>query len=206
MADHYYTAQPESKHKPGLVTYTYRGQALRFETDSGVFSRTEIDRGTDILLCALPATLAGDVLDMGCGYGVIGVSVGSHWKDTRITMADVNERACGLSAQNAKKNGVSAQVIVSDGYEKVLENRYDIILQNPPIRAGKAVIYKMFADAARCLREGGQLWLVIRKQQGAPSALTYLRTLYGQADVVEKEAGYWIIRCQDPIPQEENHE
>jgi len=202
MADHYYTAQPESKHKPGVVTYTYREEALRFETDSGVFSRTEIDKGTDILLRALPETVGGDVLDMGCGYGVIGVAVGKHWPGTRITMADVNERACGLSQQNAQKNGVSAQVIVSDGYEKVLGNQYDLILQNPPIRAGKAVIYQMFADAATCLKAGGQLWLVIRKQQGAPSALTYLRTLYQQADVVEKEAGYWIIRCQEP--QEEH--
>ncbi|MBE5815094.1 MAG: methyltransferase domain-containing protein [Clostridiales bacterium] len=206
MADHYYTAQPESKHKPALVTYRYRGEELRFETDSGVFSRTEIDKGTDVLLCALPQELSGAVLDMGCGYGVIGVTVGRHWKGTRITMADVNERACGLSMTNAQKNGVAAAVIPSDGYEKVLGNTYDLILQNPPIRAGKAVIYKMFADAARCLAPGGQLWLVIRKQQGAPSALTYLRTLYGRAEVVEKEAGYWIICCEEPLPQEEKHE
>lgn len=202
MADHYYTAQPESRHKPGLVTYSYRGHQLSFATDSGVFSRTEIDKGTDVLLNALPETVTGDVLDMGCGYGVIGVSVGACWKDTRITMADVNERACGLSRDNARKNGVSAKVIISDGYEKVLGGTYDLILQNPPIRAGKAVIYKMFADAAACLNPGGELWLVIRKQQGAPSALTYLRTLYAEAEVVEKEAGYWIICCKTPLPQE----
>ncbi len=204
MADHYYTAQPESKHKPGQVSYTYRGEALRFETDSGVFSRTEIDKGTDILLRALPEELSGDVLDMGCGYGVIGITVGRHWPAARITMADVNERACGLSQQNAKQNGVSAQVLVSDGYVKVLGEKYHYILQNPPIRAGKAVIYQMFADAATCLAKGGQLWLVIRKQQGAPSALTYLRTLYHQAEVVEKEAGYWIICCKEPMGQEEH--
>ena len=201
MADHYYTAQPESKHKPGWVNYTYRDETLRFETDSGVFSRTEIDKGTDILLRALPETVSGDVLDMGCGYGVIGVTVGKHWKDTRITMADVNERACGLSQQNAQKNGVAAKVLVSDGYEEILGSHYDLILQNPPIRAGKTVIYQMFADAAACLKEGGQLWLVIRKQQGAPSALTYLRTLYEQAEVVEKEAGYWIICCEKPLEE-----
>ena len=204
MADHYYTAQPESKHKPGLVTYTYREEALRFETDSGVFSRTEIDRGTDILLCALPETVSGDVLDMGCGYGVIGVSVGKHWPSARITMADVNERACGLSQQNAAKNGVSAQVIVSDGYEKVLGNQYDLILQNPPIRAGKAVIYKMFADASACLHADGELWLVIRKQQGAPSAITYLKTLFEDVDTVEKKSGFWIIRCRQPIKTTED--
>jgi len=206
MADHYYTAQPESKHKPGLVEYRYRGETLRFETDSGVFSRTEIDRGTDILLCSLPQELEGDVLDMGCGYGVIGVTVGRHWPGTRVTMADINERACGLSHRNAKSNGVAAQVLVSDGYVKVLGQRYDVILQNPPIRAGKAVIYQMFADAAGCLREEGQLWLVIRKQQGAPSALNYLRTLYQDVQIVEKEAGFWIFRCLQPMKQEDTND
>ena len=84
------------------------------------------------------------------------------------------------------------------------EGNLDAVITNPPIRAGKAVIYKMFADAATCLKESGQLWLVIRKQQGAPSALTYLRTLYQQAEVVEKEAGYWIICCEKPLGQEEH--
>ena len=204
--DHYYTSAPTSAHKTAYVDTEYRGHALRFETDSGVFSRTELDRGTEVLLDTLPETISGSVLDMGCGWGVIGVSVGKHWPNTQITMADINQRACDLSRKNAQANGVQATVIESDGYEKVLGNAYDLILQNPPIRAGKAVIYKMFADAARCLKEGGQLWLVIRKQQGAPSALTYLRTLYQQAEVVEKEAGYWIICCQEPVLQEENHE
>ena len=201
--DHYYTSAPTSAHKPGQVNFVYRGHALSFATDSGVFSRTELDRGTEVLLDALPETVQGAVLDMGCGYGVIGVAVGRHWPHTRITMADVNQRACGLSVENARANGVNAQVLESDGYEKILGSTYDLILQNPPIRAGKVVIYQMFADAATCLKEGGQLWLVIRKQQGAPSALTYLRTLYGQAEVVEKEAGYWIICCQQPIAQED---
>ena len=193
--DHYYTAAPQSAHKPGEVCCTYRGHALRFATDSGVFSRTELDRGTEVLLDALPEDVAGDVLDMGCGYGVIGVAVGRQWPETRITMADINERACGLSRENARANGVEATVLQSDGYEKVLAERFDLILQNPPIRAGKAVIYQMFADASRCLRPGGELWLVIRKQQGAPSAMNYLRTLFENVEAVEKKSGFWVLRC-----------
>ena len=199
--DHYYTAAPSSAHKPGQVKWTYRGHALSFATDSGVFSRTELDRGTEVLLEALPDTLSGPVLDMGCGYGAIGVAVGAHWRGIDVTMADVNQRACGLARENAAANGVRARVLESDGYERVLGERYAFILQNPPIRAGKAVIYRMFAAAAQCLLPGGELWLVIRKQQGAPSAMTYLRTLYAQVDAVEKKSGFWVLRCTGPLKQ-----
>ena len=197
--DHYYTSAPTSAHKTAYVETEYRGHALKFETDSGVFSRTELDRGTEVLLDSLPDTVEGAVLDMGCGWGVIGVAVGRHWPGVRITMADINQRACSLSQKNAQANGVQAAVIESDGYEKVLGSAFDLILQNPPIRAGKAVIYKMFADAAKCLTEKGELWLVIRKQQGAPSAITYLKTLFEDVETVEKKSGFWIIRCQKPL-------
>ena len=145
--------------------------------------------------------MAGSVLDMGCGYGVIGVAVGKHWPQTTITMADINQRACDLTRENAKANGVKAQVLESDGYEKVRDQHYDLILQNPPIRAGKAVIYQMFADAAHCLNPGGELWLVIRKQQGAPSAMTYLRTLFQNVEAVEKKSGFWVLRCTETITE-----
>ena len=145
---------------PAQVKMTYRGHNLCFETDSGVFSRTELDRGTEVLLNALPENVSGTVLDMGCGYGVIGVAVGAQWPACRITMADINQRACGLAQENAMRSGVAAEVLESDGYAKVLGRKFDWILQNPPIRAGKAVIYQMFADAARCLNPEGELWPV----------------------------------------------
>lgn len=197
--DHYYTRTPQSAHKPGQVNMEYRGRALRFETDSGVFSRTELDRGTEVLLNALPETLYGRVLDMGCGWGVIGVAVGSLWPDTSVTMADINQRACDLARRNAQQNGVSARVLQSDGYAALDEGGYDWILQNPPIRAGKAVIYQMFADASRRLLPGGSLWLVIRKQQGAPSAINHLHTLFSCVETVEKKSGFWVIRCAEPL-------
>ena len=202
--DHYYTSAPTSAHKTAYVETEYRGHALTFETDSGVFSRTELDRGTEVLLDALPETVSGSVLDMGCGWGIIGVAVGKHWPDTQITMADINQRACDLSRKNAQANGVQATVMESDGYEKVLGHTYDLILQNPPIRAGKSVIYQMFADAVGCLNENGELWLVIRKQQGAPSAITFLKTLFENVETPEKKSGFWIIRCWNPL-KNSNH-
>lgn len=199
MTDHYYTREPTSAHKPGELKYTYRGAEAVFQTDSGVFSRTEIDKGTMALLNALPETLTGEVPDIGCGYGAIGVSVGKHWSDVRVTMSDVNLRACGLAEANARRNGVRARVVESDGYAALDGAGFDHILQNPPIRAGKATIYAMFRDAAAHMQPGGSLWLVIRKQQGAASALKYLQTLYHDAAVVDKDAGFWVLRCARPI-------
>ena len=199
MADHYYTKDPTSQHKPGMVEYEYRSHKLRFDTDSGVFSRTEIDRGTHELLAALPESLEGKLLDLGCGYGVIGVAVGKAFPKTEILMADINQRACDLSLKNARKNGVKADVRQSDGYENIPETGFDHILQNPPIRAGKAVIYAMFAEAAKRLNPEGRLWLVIRKQQGAESALKYLATLFGNVETIAKKGGFWIICCSLPL-------
>ena len=180
--DHYYTAEPSSEHRPGEVRFCYGGRELVFATDSGVFSRRELDRGTEVLLAALPESVAGPVLDMGLA----------------VTMADVNRRACDLARENARRNGVRAEVLESDGYMALTGRRFATILQNPPIRAGKAVIYRMFADGAASLLPGGRLWLVIRKQQGAPSAMNYLATLFDEVAVVEKKSGYWVLRCTAP--------
>ena len=205
MPDHYYTQTPTSAHKPGQVDFLWRGAKLVFETDSGVFSRTEIDKGTEILLNALPEELTGSLLDMGCGYGVIGVTLGKRYPGLSVVMSDVNERAVELSRRNAQRNGVPARVMQSDGYADVPFQRMDWIVQNPPIRAGKSVIYAMFAEGARRLEPSGELWLVIRKQQGAESAIRYMKSLFGRVDAVRKTGGFWVLRCTQPAerPDEE---
>ena len=203
MPDHYYTADPQSAHRPAEVTFSYRGRALRFATDSGVFSRTELDRGSEELLAALPDPLQGAVLDMGCGYGALGVAVAAAYPACDVLMADVNRRAVELAERNARANGVSARAIESDGYAALAGRRFDWILSNPPIRAGKRVIYRMFYDAAETLAPGGRMALVIRKQQGAESALRYLRRLYRQAEVAARKGGYHVFIVSDPLPPEE---
>ncbi len=194
MNDHYYSQEPQSAHRYAETAYVYRGAALRFVTDAGVFSRGEVDFGTDALLNALPESIQGRVLDLGCGWGAVGVSVGKRYPDCRIVMSDVNRRALELAEQNAKANGVRARTVESDGCESV-EGPFDFIVTNPPIRAGKQVIYKMFADCEKLLTPDGVLYLVIRRQQGAESALKYLKTIFTIAAVVEKSGGFWVIRC-----------
>ena len=176
--------------------YEYRGISLRFRTDAGVFSKGEVDTGTDLLLKALPEEMAGDILDLGCGWGPIGISAARKWPQARITMADVNLRALELSRDNAKRNGAAVECVESDGMAALAGRTFDAVITNPPIRAGKQVIYKMFADAAESLKPGGALYLVIRKQQGAESCIRYLQTLFPDVEKIAKSGGFWVLKAE----------
>ena len=195
MNDHYFTASPGSEHRYVETEYVYRGEHLRFLTDAGVFSRGEVDFGTDALLRALPEEMSGRALDLGCGWGAVGVSVGKKYPACSLVMSDVNERALELARKNAAANGVKAETALSDGLDNI-DGPFDYIFTNPPIRAGKQVIYRLFAQSAQKLTKSGALYLVIRKQQGAESALKYLKTIFENVETVEKSGGFWVIRCQ----------
>ena len=194
MPEYYYTSAPTSEHEERSFRAVFAGKVLAFDTDAGVFSKQHVDPGSELLCKSLPDDLAGDVLDMGCGWGAMTVMTLARFPKVSMTMADVNERALALAVSNVQKNRMQAKAVLSDGFEKI-EGEFDAVITNPPIRAGKAVIYKMFEDAKAHLREGGRLILVIRKQQGAPSALKFLKELYGKAEVIERDGGYWIIEC-----------
>lgn len=194
MPEHYYTASPVSGHEDRHFNHVFAGKVLRFETDAGVFSKQHVDPGSELLCQSLPQALCGDVLDMGCGWGAMTVMTLSNHPDVRMTMADVNERALDLAVRNVRQNGMQAQAVLSDGFEKI-EGLFDAVITNPPIRAGKAVIYAMFEQARSHLKPGGKLYLVVRKQQGAPSALKYLKTLYARAEVIARDGGYWVMEC-----------
>jgi len=194
MPEYYYTSAPTSEHEERSFRAVFAGKVLAFDTDAGVFSKQHVDPGSELLCKSLPDDLSGDVLDMGCGWGAMTVMTLARFPKANVTMADVNERALGLAVSNVEKNRMAAKAVLSDGFEKI-EGEFDAVITNPPIRAGKAVIYKMFEDAKAHLREGGSLYLVIRKQQGAPSALKFLKELYRKAEVIERDGGYWIIRC-----------
>ena len=194
MPEHYYTSAPTSAHEERSFRAVFAGRVLAFDTDAGVFSKQHVDPGSELLCSALPDELAGDVLDMGCGWGAMTVLTLARFPKVNVTMADVNERALSLAVSNVEKNHMQARAILSDGFEKI-EGTFDAVITNPPIRAGKAVIYEMFEDAKAHLKPGGMLVLVIRKQQGAPSALKFLKELYKNAEVIRRDGGYWVIRC-----------
>ena len=199
MNDHYYTRDPRSASRPAECTFTYRGLDLVFRTDAGVFSRGEVDTGTQVLLEALPEEMHGEILDLGCGWGVIGISIARKWPETRVTMADVNTRALELSRENAKRNRAEVICAESDGMEAFRGKAFDAVVTNPPIRAGKQVIYRMFADAAEALKPDGALYLVIRKQQGAESCIRYLQTIYASVEKLDRSGGFWVLKASGKI-------
>ena len=110
-------------------------------------------------------------------------------------MADVNTRALELSRENAKLNRAGVTCVESDGMAALQDRTFDAVVTNPPIRAGKQVIYGMFADAAKSLNPGGALYLVIRKQQGAESAVKYLQTIFGSVEKLDTSGGFWVIKA-----------
>ena len=196
MAEHYYSKKPQTTSKPMSWSYTLRGHNFNFVTDSGVFSKSEVDFGSRVLIDTfkIPAT-AGDVLDVGCGYGPIGLSIAKTEADRTVHMVDINERAVQLSQKNAESNGVqNVRIYESDGLTGVTESEFAAILTNPPIRAGKETIFSFYQDAYTKLRVGGELWVVIQKKQGAPSTFDKLEEIFSQVEVVDKVKGYWIIK------------
>lgn len=196
MAEHYYSKKPQTESKPMSWSYSLRGNKFNFVTDSGVFSKSEVDFGSRVLIDTfkIPA-IAGDVLDVGCGYGPIGLSIAKTETDRTVHMVDINERAVELSQKNADSNGVqNVRIYESDGLTGVTESEFAAILTNPPIRAGKETIFRFYQDAYSKLRVGGELWVVIQKKQGAPSTFDKLEEIFSQVEVVDKVKGYWIIK------------
>lgn len=170
------------------------GHKFTFLTDNGVFSKDGLDFGSRLLLETIPLEeVGGKILDMGCGYGVFGIVI-SKLTGAHVDMVDVNLRAMHLAVRNAKENGVSnVDVFESNVYEKV-KSKYSTIVTNPPIRAGKKIVYDIVMNAKNHLEEDGKLFLVIRKEQGAKSLIIDLKKIYN-VDILEKSKGFFIIKC-----------
>lgn len=141
--------------------------------------------------------IPGPILDVGCGYGPIGLSLAKAFPERKVIMVDVNQRAIDLAKKNAADNSITnVDIFSSDLLEKVETNDFAAILTNPPIRAGKETVHKLFEDAYNHLAVNGELWIVIQKKQGAPSAIEKLKTMSQEVTVVGKKKGYYIIKVK----------
>jgi len=198
MSEHYYSRTQNVNSDPNYWNFTLKGNTIRFKTDNGVFSKREVDFGSRLLIETYTfPNLDGDILDVGCGYGPIGLSIAKEAPDRMVHMVDVNLRAIELAQENARQNGVeNIQIYESDRLLGVKGEKFAAILTNPPIRAGKKVVHDILEQSYERLAVNGELWVVIQKKQGAPSAIAKLEAFFKEVNVVEKKKGYFIIQAK----------
>lgn len=191
---HYFINDDSLKSEKRIIKYTVNSHYFEITSDIGVFSKNELDPGSELLIkTAIKEGINGDLLDVGCGYGPIGITLSKICDLNKVDFIDVNLRALNLTKENAAKYQIkNFNVFESNGFENV-KDLYDYILINPPIRAGKEVIFKMFEDSIKYLKKDGILMIVIRKDQGAPSAKKKLSELYGNCETLDREKGYHIL-------------
>ena len=171
------------------------GTNFVFFTDNGVFSKKGIDFGSRLLLEFIPLVEVGaEVLDMGCGYGVLGIVI-SKKTGTNVDMVDINKIALHLAKQNLKANKCTNITIFESNVYQNVKKKYDTIITNPPIRAGKKIVYEMVMGANEHLKENGNLFLVIKKEQGAKSLIIDLEKIYN-VEVLGKKKGFYLLKCE----------
>lgn len=202
MSDHYYTENPQSPSAKTRWTTRIKDVPITFQTDHGVFSRERVDEGTRLLIESAQILPHANVLDLGCGYGAVGVSVLTLVKTATVTMVDVNARAVALAEQNAQINHVDerARTLCGDAVGLLMTDAqcYDVIMLNPPIRAGKDVVFSLYEVARMKLNQQGVLYVVIQKKQGAPSTEDKLLTLFQQVERVARRRGYVVFCARNP--------
>ena len=200
MKENFYYSEKQDglASNPHTYDFCFREHKFRFKTDAGVFSKAYIDFGSFTMLEAFtPNTIDAPILDMGCGYGPIGIVVSTLY-DREVLMVDINERAISLTNDNIKTNKVDkAKAQKSYIYDSIPgEMMFSSIITNPPIRAGKKVVFDIYDGAYNHLLPGGELWVVIQKKQGAPSSMTHLEELFSNCEVVCKNKGYFILKSR----------
>lgn len=191
---HYFTKKTDAQSVEKDIYFQIKEKKFHFITDNGVFSKSGLDFGSRLLLESVVGIASELVLDLGCGYGPVGIVYKAFNPKARLTMSDVNERALDLARRNAAKNGVEARIIQSEGYTD-LDTQFSLIISNPPVRAGKELLYGLLRESRDHLTDSGKLVFVIHKQLGGESAKRFCEGIYSVVDVIDKKAGYLIIQC-----------
>ena len=196
--NHYFTDNRHLAQNRKEIAFRFSCFTYRFITDNGVFCKDYVDMGSQVLIETInrKQILGKRILDLGCGYGVIAIVLAKLFPQRDWTLAEINPRSLALADENAKLNDVKARCVHSDVYSEVEGNTFTDIITNPPIRAGKEVVYRMLDGAYEHLEDGGRLWVVIRKQQGAPSAKKRIEERFGNCEILERSKGYYILFAQ----------
>jgi len=196
VAEHYFTEQPTSEHEPGLIRCALRGLSLEFLTDSGVFSHRRIDAGTRLLIDSMILPPEGALLDLGCGYGPIGIVAARLSSGLKVWMTDVNARAVALAEANAARNRTTNVTVLQGSlYEPVEGLEFDAILSNPPISAGmRRVVEPLVTGSVGHLGDGGSLQLVVQSSKGGKTLARLMEDAFGGVEVLARRGGYRVLR------------
>ena len=195
--EHYYTNNPTTESREKIINSTIANENLKFYTDNGVFSKESVDFGTKTMLESFSTEKENaKVADIGCGYGVISIFLAKKYPTFKFTMVDVNNRVLELSKKNIELNNINneIEVLESSSFDNV-EGNFDIVLTNPPIRAGKKIVHKIMIDSYEHLNASGELWVVIQKKQGMASCKKLLEETFSMVEVVTKDKGYYILKA-----------
>ena len=192
---HYFINDNNLKHNKKIININYNNKEIKLYTDNGVFSKEHFDYGSKLLVNNfLKEEKSGRVLDLGCGYGIIGIILSQN-KNLYIDMVDINNNAVNLTSENLKLNNIeNATSFVSNIYSEIT-NKYDYIITNPPIRAGKETIRTFLFDAQNHISENGEIWFVMRKDHGVKSMMKELEKDY-KIEVVDKDKGFYIVKLK----------
>jgi len=188
----YFNENPAALTRERLLKLNIFGMDFTFLANNGLFSCDKIDAASIILMENIPP-LTGSLLDLGCGYGPIGIVLGKKYP-VQVTMSDVNRIALEYAAKNVMRNQIEAQIIHSDGFES-LPYIYDNIVLNPPIHAGKDTMYRLYQGAVQHLVPGGALYIVIQKKHGAESTHTLLKGIFAVCVTLYKKKGLYVFQC-----------
>lgn len=192
---HYYTDNSQLASNPRSFDYYFDNEKFIFTTDNGVFCKENIDYGSYLLIKnTFRQALGNRLLDLGCGWGPVGIIIKRFNPDIEVTAVDVNSRAVQLTNLNAVQNKTLIKACLCTDI-LTLNLLFDSIILNPPIRAGKVVIYDLYDKAYHTLRENGSLYIVIQKKQGASSSVNKLSELFKTVTVLDREGGYWVIQA-----------
>lgn len=190
----YFDNDKNIKSERKIIKFNFDNKDFSIYSDNGVFSKDRFDYGTRVLLNSVDVDkLFGNVLDLGCGLGVVGIILGTFNKGINIDMVDINERAIDLAKNNLVLNNVKANVFVSDIYSNI-DNKYDFIITNPPIRAGKNVIRVFLLGSYDYLKDDGILYFVMRKDHGVKSMIKELSVKFNTS-IVNKDKGFYVVLC-----------
>ncbi|HTT26625.1 MAG TPA: methyltransferase [Thermoplasmata archaeon] len=197
--DHYFTERPRSRSARRTLRFLYRGEVLSFEVDRGIFAASGLDPGTALLVEAMAPGPSEAILDLGCGWGAVGVAAAKAAPRGRVVLVDVNRRATGLAKGNLARNGIAgAEVRVGSLYGPVAGERFDLIVSNPPYRAGRPTILALLEGAPDHLRPGGRLLIVGKGSQGILFYQHWLEDRWERVEVLGRGGGYRVVQAVGP--------